>query len=82
MVFAILDHYYLLEYVKLLLLLARIASLPALLMMVCLAIAGAYQSSQGNSSENDPNNTTVSGPFFSQKGDLGILVTLSFIILQ
>jgi hypothetical protein len=43
------------------------ASLPALLMMVCLAIAGAYQSSQGNSSENDPNNTTVSGLFFSKK---------------
>ena len=67
-------------YVKLLLLLARVwvssvpiggsefpASLPALLLMVCLAIVGAYQSSQGNSSENDPNNTTVSGPFFLTK---------------
>jgi len=43
------------------------ASLPALLMMVCLAIAGAYQSSQGNSSENDPNNTTVSGLFFLKR---------------
>lgn len=57
-------------------------SLSALLLMVSLVIAGAYQSSQGNSSENDPNNTTVSKLFFSQRGGLGIAVTLSFIILQ
>jgi hypothetical protein len=88
MVFTILDHY-LLEYVKLLLLVARIwmssvlmllfwgsgfpLNLPASLLMVCLVNAGAYQSSQGNCSENDPNNTTVSG-FFFQKGDLEFLL--------
>jgi hypothetical protein len=80
-VFTILDHY-LLEYVKLLLLVARIwmssilmllfwgyefpLNLPALLLMVCLVNAGAYQSSQGNCSENDPNNTIVSGFFFKK----------------
>ncbi|PWZ13867.1 Polyadenylate-binding protein RBP45 [Zea mays] len=73
-VFTILDHY-LLEYVKLSLLVARIwmssilmllfwgsgfpLNLPASFLMVCLVNAGAYQSSQGNCSENDPNNTTV-----------------------
>jgi hypothetical protein len=81
MVFTILDHY-LLEYVKLLLLVARIwmssvlmllfwgsefpLNLPALLIMVCLVNAGAYQSSQGNCSENDPNNTTVSELFIKK----------------
>lgn len=86
-VFTILDHY-LLEYVKLLLLVARIwmssilmllfwgsefpLNLPTLLLMVCFVNAGAYQSSQGNCSENDPNNTTVSG--FFQKGDLEFLL--------
>jgi len=40
--------------------------LPALFLMVTVCVfAGAYQSSQGNLSENDPNNTTVS--IFSEK---------------
>jgi hypothetical protein len=38
-----------------------LVGLPALFLMVSVCVfAGAYQSSQGNLSENDPNNTTVS----------------------
>ena len=48
---------------------------------ICMCISGAYQSSQGNLSENDPNNTTVS-TFSEKKNKLGISVTLSSIILQ
>jgi len=56
--------------------------LPALFLMVTVCVfAGAYQSSQGNLSENDPNNTTVS-TFSEKKNKLGISVTLSSIILQ